>query len=122
MTDATQEKTFVHVAKVGDLQNGTMKPFIVSGHEILLARVNNNYYAADNICPHMGERLTGGRIEGTVITCPRDESKFDLIDGRIIRWTDWTGIRASVSRLFQPPHSLVTYPVKLNGDNILVLI
>ncbi len=99
-----------------------MKPYTVGGREIFLARVRGTYYAADNICPHMGERLSGGRLEGTVITCPRDDSKFDLVDGRIIRWTDWTGIRASVSRLFRSPHSLVIYPVRIDGDDILVQI
>jgi 3-phenylpropionate/trans-cinnamate dioxygenase ferredoxin component len=117
-----QEKTHIQVAKVGDLENGTMKAFTVEGREILIARVRDKYYAADNICPHMGEKLTGGKLEGTVITCPRDESKFDLIDGRIIRWTDWTGIKASVSKMFRPPHSLLIYPVKIEGDNILIVI
>jgi nitrite reductase/ring-hydroxylating ferredoxin subunit len=73
------------VAKIGDLENGTMKPFTVGGREIFLARVRDTYYAADNICSRMGEKLTNGRLESTVITCPRNDSKFDLIDGRIIR-------------------------------------
>ncbi len=108
------------VARVGELANGTMKSFKVEDREILLAMVGNKYYAADNICPHMGASLSQGKLEGTVLTCPRHASKFDLIDGRVIRWTDWTGIKASVSKLFRPPRPLVVYPVKVEGDNILV--
>jgi len=113
---------FVQIAKVGDLQNGTMKQFTLGSREILVARIRDKYYAADNICPHMGEKLTNGRLEGTVLTCMRNDSKFDLVDGRVIRWTDWTGIRASVSKLFRPPRPLITYPVEIEGDNILVQI
>lgn len=122
MTGVDRTKSFAQVAKAGDLKDGTMKDVKVGEHEILLARVGDKYYAADNICPHMGERLGQGKLEGTVVTCPRHASKFDLIDGRVIRWTDWTGIKASVSKLFKPPRSIITYPVKVEGDNILVEI
>lgn len=111
---------FVPVAKVGDLVNGQMKSFNVNDHEILLAVIENRYYAADNICPHMGANLSFGKLEGTIITCPRHASKFDLIDGRVIRWTDWTGIKAYASKLFRPPTPLGVYTVKVEGDNILV--
>ncbi len=44
----------------------------------LLARVGDKYYAADNRCPHMGGKLSPGKLEGTVVTCPRHGSQFDL--------------------------------------------
>ena len=120
MTDPVQTKRFIQVAKTSDVKDGTMKEIKVGEHEVFLARVRDKFYAADNICPHMGGKLGQGKLEGTVVTCPRHASKFDLIDGRVVRWTDWTGIKASVSKLFRAPRPIVTYPVKVDGDNILV--
>ena len=42
------------VSKSGEIENGTMKEISVNGHEILLARVDDQYYATGNRCPHMG--------------------------------------------------------------------
>ena len=89
--------------------------------EILLAMVRNKYYAISNICPHMAEeKLVNGKLDGTVITCPRHASKFDLNDGHVIRWADWTAIKASSNRLFNSPQAIQTYPVKIEGETILI--
>lgn len=120
MVSAVEATNFVPVAKAADFASGVMKNFTVNGREILLAKVNGRYYAADNICPHMGGKLAMGKLEGTIVTCPRHASKFDLTDGRVLRWTDWTGIKASVSKLFRQPRPLTIYPVKVDGDTIQV--
>jgi 3-phenylpropionate/trans-cinnamate dioxygenase ferredoxin subunit len=99
-----------------------MKSFKTPGREILLAKIADKYYAADNVCPHMGANLSQGKLDGTVLTCPRHASKFDLIDGRVVRWTDWTGIKATMSKMFRPPRPLTVYAVKVEGDTILVEI
>ncbi len=122
MTDPIQTNHFVQIAKTNDLKDGTMKEIKVGEHEVLLAKVKDKFYAADNICPHMGGKLGQGKLEGTVVTCPRHGSQFDLVDGRVIRWTNWTGITASVSKLFRAPCPIITYPVKVDGDNILIKI
>jgi 3-phenylpropionate/trans-cinnamate dioxygenase ferredoxin subunit len=110
----------VPVAKVGEIANGMMKSYMIDGRRILLARVADRYYAADAVCPHMGADLSQGALQGTIVTCPRHASRFDLVDGRIIRWTDWTGIKARVSKMFRPPRPIVVYRVKVERDSILV--
>ena len=62
---------FTEVAKIEELKSGTMKAVIVEGREILLARVGDKYYAVDGRCPHMKGDLSQGKLEGTVVTCPR---------------------------------------------------
>jgi 3-phenylpropionate/trans-cinnamate dioxygenase ferredoxin component len=120
MTEPVQTKHFIQVAKTSELREGTMKEIKVGEHEVFLARVKDKFYAADNICPHMGGKLGRGKLEGTVVTCPRHASRFDLTDGRVIRWTEWSGIKASVSKLFRAPRPIITFPVKVDGDNILI--
>ncbi len=120
MTDPVKTKNLVQIARTDDLKNGTMKEFQVGKREILLARVENKFYAADNICPHMGGKLGQGKLKGTMVTCPRHASMFDLRDGRVIRWTDWTGVKASVSKLIRSPRPILIYQVKIEGNIISV--
>lgn len=120
MATATQLTNFIPVAKTEQFRDGAMIEVRAGDRQILLARVGKQYYAVESTCPHMGARLVNGTLQGTVITCPRHASKFDLRDGRIVRWTDWTGIKASISRLFRSPRSLTIYSVKVRGNDILV--
>jgi 3-phenylpropionate/trans-cinnamate dioxygenase ferredoxin subunit len=112
--------TFVPVAKAGELTDGTMKEVTVQGRNILLARVGDRYYAADGRCPHMGGILAQGKLEGTVVTCPRHSSQFDLTDGHVIRWTDWMGLKAAVAKIVKSPRPLTVHQVKVEKDDILV--
>ena len=43
-------------------------------------------------CPHAGSGLSGGTIEGTVLTCPRHGSRFDICTGERLRGPADTGI------------------------------
>ena len=111
---------FVEVSGVEELKDGTMKAIDVAGRQILVARVGDKYYVTDNRCPHMGGVLSEGKLEGTVVTCPRHGSQFDLRDGRVIRWTKWTGIVASAVKLVKSPRPIQVYPVQVKGDTVLV--
>ena len=111
---------FVEVGKRADLASGQMKMVNVDGAEVLLARVGDDFYATQNRCNHMGGNLSAGTLAGTIVTCPRHHSQYDLRDGRVVRWTDWTGVKLFFARVFKPPKALATYPVKLDGDRVLV--
>ncbi len=111
---------FVEAGKKGELAEGKMKEVTADGRKILLARVGNIYYAVDGICPHMGAKLSEGKLEKTILTCPRHGSQFDISDGHVIRWTNFPGLVSSVAKVFKKPRPLKTYAVKLEGDQILV--
>jgi 3-phenylpropionate/trans-cinnamate dioxygenase ferredoxin subunit len=110
----------VDVGAAGDLADGAMKMVTVEGRDLLLARVGDRYYAADEHCPHMGGRLSHGRLEGTVITCPRHGSRFDLSDGHVVRWTKWSGLTLMLAKLLKSPRPVKTYPVRPEGDRLQV--
>lgn len=111
---------YFEAMRTGDLKDGEMREVNLSGHEVLLARSGGSFYAAANRCPHMGAKLSQGKLDGTVVTCPRHGSQFDLADGRVIRWTEWTGVIASVGKLIKSPRTLRVYPVRLEADRVLV--
>lgn len=97
-----------------------MKKVMVRGHAILLARANGRYYAVDARCPHLEGDLSEGTLRDTILTCPIHHSRFDLRDGHVIQWTDLTGIRLIIASRQHPPQSLKSYPVRVEGDRILI--
>ena len=111
---------YKEVLKKDEMENGEMRGISVDGKDILLAKVEDRFYATVNSCAHMGARLSGGTLSGTVLTCPRHHSRYDLSDGHVIRWTDWTGAKLAIAKLFKPPRPLRTYPVKVEGDSVMV--
>jgi 3-phenylpropionate/trans-cinnamate dioxygenase ferredoxin subunit len=111
---------FIPVAIVTDVKDGTMKKIMVEGYEFLLARIQERYYCTDAYCPHLGGDLSQGTLAGTVLTCPLHHSQFDITDGRILQWTDLSGTILTAAKNQRPPRSLRTYPVKIEGNSILV--
>ena len=114
--------SFVEVGKTGGLAEGAMKKVTAAGQEILLARVNGNYYAVDNLCPHLRGDLSAGTLEGRVITCPLQGSQFDLGDGRPVRWLKEPVSEGSACNSLRPPRPLRTYRTRVEGDSVMVEI
>ena len=114
--------SLVEASKAGDLKDGTMKTISVNGREILLAKVSNKYYAADNRCPHMGGNLSKGKLEGTVVTCPLHGSQFDLSDGRVVRWLKGSGVLSMVGRVLKSPRQLTIYNVTVEDERVMIEI
>ena len=114
--------TKLEVLRKQDLENGQMKEVETGGHKILVARIADKYYATQARCPHMGGILANGKLEGTVVICPVHGSQFDLVDGRNIRWTSWTGALGALNRIIKNPRPLKTYKVQEEEDKIFVEI
>jgi 3-phenylpropionate/trans-cinnamate dioxygenase ferredoxin component len=113
---------YVEVLKTGDLKDGQMKSVKAGGQAVLVAKVGGKFYATENTCPHMGGKLAQGKLEGTVITCPLHGSQFQLRDGSVVRWTNWPGVAVAVTKLIRRPRAIKTYPVKIEGDKMLVQV
>ena len=113
---------FVEVVKTSELQDGIMKEVLAQGHEILILRIEDKYYATGNRCPHLGGKLSQGKLEGTVVTCPRHGSQFDLTDGRVVRWTNWSGLIAKLSKVLKSPKPLKIYNTKVKDNRVLIKI
>ena len=110
------------LANINDLTDGTMKKYQIQGTEIIIARVEGKYYAAQNKCPHFGGDLSKGKLEGTIVTCPRHGSQFNVTDGSVVRWLKGTGLISSIGKILKSPHKLITYNTKIEGQDILVEI
>ena len=114
--------TFYEVGEAARLPQGSMQEVMVEGKAILIARVGDRYYAADNRCPHLGGSLAQGTLDGTVVTCPRHGSQFDLSDGRAIRWLRDSGLVSRIGRAIKSPRPIAVYNVKVEDGKIMVEI
>lgn len=97
---------WVKVAAVGELAPGQKKQVDVEGVEVLLFNVEGQYYAIEDVCTHDGAPLGNGRFRGQEISCPRHGARFNVCTGA-----------ALCMPAFEP---VTTYPVKLEGNDILV--
>jgi len=112
----------IEVGRSGELEDGAMKEILAQGREVVVVRIKNAYYVADNRCPHMGGKLSQGKLEGFVVTCPLHGSQFDLRTGGVVRWLKGSGLVSMVAKALKPPRQLNTYNVKVENDRILIEI
>lgn len=104
---------YVEVPEAKDLSDGQVKRVKVGGEDILLAKVGNNYYAIANRCPHADGNLSDGKLEGTIVTCPRHGSQWELTDGHCLRWTRNLAAVPKVNKT-------ATYPVRVEGGRVFI--
>ena len=73
---------------------------------IAVFRVGDKFFATDDTCTHAKFSLADGYVEDEEIVCALHEARFCLRTGRVL----------------SPPATvpLRTYPVKIEGDDILV--
>jgi nitrite reductase/ring-hydroxylating ferredoxin subunit len=97
---------FVKVAKTGELSPGDKKLVNIGDQRILLVNVDGSYYAVDEVCPHALAFLSMGQLYNDEVVCPLHGSAFDIKTGAVL----------------SPPamDSLAVYPVKVEGEHILV--
>lgn len=53
-----------------------------AGREVLLVNVGGHFHAVSDRCSHEGARLSNGRLDGAVVTCPAHGSRFDVSTGK----------------------------------------
>ena len=75
----------VRVGTANDVSAGAMRVFDVAGTKVSVARVGRHLYAFDDTCTHLGCSLAGGKLDGTIVTCPCHGSQFDVSSGAVHR-------------------------------------
>ncbi len=69
------------VCTVSELPTGSWKVVDVDDVMIAVFNVAGNYYAIEDICTHDGGELTGGKLEGCEVICPRHHARFCIKTG-----------------------------------------
>lgn len=98
---------FRTVARVADLPEGEAVTVKLDNKLIAVFLQQGQYYAVDDVCPHMGASLAEGHVENLVVTCPWHAWRFRISDGV---WMD------------SPRVKIGCYAVRVVGDEIQVLV
>jgi nitrite reductase (NADH) small subunit len=107
MTDETIE--FQTVCKTDAVPEGEGRAFPLNGTLVAVFRKNNEFFAINDSCPHMGASLSAGYLEGCDVICPWHAWKFCVKDGL---WMD-----NPKSRIQTP-----SYAVRIVDDEVQVEI
>ena len=98
---------FVKVGRVSDVpQSGRPETFQVEDRNIAIYRLDDGFYAIDDICTHDGGPLAEGEVEDDVVICPRHGARFSIRTGAALSLPAITPVD--------------TYPVRVDGDDLLV--
>jgi 3-phenylpropionate/trans-cinnamate dioxygenase ferredoxin component len=104
---------FKEICKADQIPAGTMKGIEIDGNYILVSNIGGKYYAIHGKCTHLGGDLVKGKLEGSVVTCPRHGSKFDVTTGKTTN-----GPKIGFLKLNTKDEK--TYPVKIDGQSVMV--
>ena len=72
--------------KTSDIPPGKMLKVSSNGKDILVANVDGNYFAMDDICTHKGASLSEGTLEKSTVTCPWHGSTWDCKTGKLMEF------------------------------------
>lgn len=99
---------FTTVAKVGAVPDGEGRAFTIDGRVVGVFLIDGEYFAINDLCPHMGASLASGHVEDHAVTCPWHAWRYSVKDGT---WLD-------------NPRGVKTdsWPVRLEGDSIQVAV
>jgi len=98
--------SFIEIAKTDEIPVGQMKGIKKDDKNILVTNVKGKYYAINARCTHAGGDLSKGKLDGSIVTCPRHGSKFDVTTGKAV---------GSPANQDEP-----SYQVKIQGSSVLV--
>lgn len=99
---------FVSVAKVGSIPEGQGESFVVGERIVAIFHIDGQFFAIDDICPHMGASLAPGYVDDQkTVACPWHAWRFSIVDGT---WCD------------NPKIKVDSFEVKIEGDDIQVRI
>lgn len=93
-------------AVAGEIPPGGRKSVFIDDLPALLIRIDDRYYAIEDVCTHDGQPLTDGPLIDCQIVCPRHGVRFDLATGKATRMPATSPVR--------------TFAVEVRTDGIYV--
>jgi len=112
------------VATVNEIPPGSHKLVPIGRHGVGVYNVNGAFYAIANYCPHQGGPLCSGRARGRTIvdeTAAGDAVMVRDLEFIYCPWHQWGFELTTGTTAVKPEWSIRTYPVRVVGDDVLVM-
>lgn len=71
------------VARVDGFEDGEMRRVKVGDTDVLLVKLDGEFYALSPVCTHYGGPLQKGTLVGTRVRCPWHQAAFDIVTGEL---------------------------------------
>jgi 3-phenylpropionate/trans-cinnamate dioxygenase ferredoxin component len=78
---------------VSEFGSDTCRKFQVGQDEILVVKLEDGFYAVDDLCSHADASLCDGEIEGDEVICPLHFARFNIRSGAVTAPPALEGIR-----------------------------
>ena len=99
---------WIKVAKNSDIPEGEIHTLSAGGKKVALAHIGSEFFAIDDTCTHAQCSLGEGSLIEQEVECPCHGSRFDVKSGAV--------------RFLPATAPIAIYPVKVEGEDILVEI
>ncbi|MGE0146696.1 MAG: non-heme iron oxygenase ferredoxin subunit [Parvibaculaceae bacterium] len=77
--------TWIDVCSIDDIDEGGMYEFQHEERRIVVYRLDDGFFATDNVCTHEFALLSEGWLENGTIECPLHGAIFDVKTGKVER-------------------------------------
>jgi nitrite reductase/ring-hydroxylating ferredoxin subunit len=78
------DEGFERVAETSEIPAGSIRIFKIADQEVMVANIENSFYALPNKCTHQGGPIGRGRLTGSIVQCPWHGSRFDVKTGAVV--------------------------------------
>ena len=99
---------YITVTTTTGLKPGDMVRAIVNDVAICLYNVKGEYFATQDTCTHAEASLCEGELYDDVVACPLHGAEFNVRTGAVL--------------CFPATYPLATFPVKVEGEQVKVLV
>lgn len=96
---------FVKVCAVEDIPENEPLAVEIDGIPVAICKVNGEFYAIEDVCPHQGASYEGGEVEGEILTCPLHGWRANVVTGKSLE---------------APAIEIVTYEVRVKDGFVYV--
>jgi NAD(P)H-dependent nitrite reductase small subunit len=78
-------KDYVSVGHTADFPAGAGRMALVHGRHVAVFRLDDGYFAIDNLCLHQAGPLCDGLVAQGVVTCPWHGWSYDIRTGILVQ-------------------------------------
>jgi 3-phenylpropionate/trans-cinnamate dioxygenase ferredoxin subunit len=90
---------WISVFSVDDIENGQHRVVDIDDTEVVIFKVDNDFFAIENVCSHDGGEIASGDLENGEIICPRHGARFCIKTGDVKSPPAYEGVESYAVRI-----------------------
>jgi nitrite reductase/ring-hydroxylating ferredoxin subunit len=106
---------------ISSFKKNSMEEFEDKGQLVLIVNLEDKYHALAGKCTHLGCKLSKGRLDSNILTCPCHGSQFDVTNGKVVAWIpNWSKVLSSMTKKIGLAKDLKSFPAVVDKDFLFV--